>query len=568
MATRKQTRSRRIRAALIAAFIVVVTVAGFLAYRGLHGKSTTEVSYTTATVQRMTLTSSVSGTGNVELAEFVSVRPEVSGTVSGLAVQIGDQVEAGQLLFTIVNPELDLAVTRAEIAYQEAVLNLAKAELSVLQAKENLSELIEQYEAQSTTTTAFPATTVPASPTTTLPPTTVTTSPPPPATTTTSAPFTTTTLEPENPADTVPSSTISESGTVPSSTVSEQDTSAAAIHAASSSDAPSSTTGASASALGSASSAKITYLDIKAARQAVESAELAVSSAEVQVTSAQIALEQARKNAAKREVRAPLSGIVTELNVQNGDYVSASGSSSATQGSAAQGSATQGSSASSSSQGSTAQGSSSGAVMTITNPNAFTVTVSLPETDISSVKIGQKAAITFDALPDLTLTGKVTSIDLAGTNNQGIVSYGVVITPDITDPSIKAGMTVTVNIITQVAADVLAVPLAAVKSQGDAKYVQVLENGTPTPVTVEVGMTTDSYAEIASGLQEGQEVVVRTVTGQTSASTSTTWNRDSFLDGNGAGSLIPGAAPGAIPGATPGVMPSGVGPGSVAPGAR
>ncbi|MCX8032091.1 MAG: efflux RND transporter periplasmic adaptor subunit [Thermoleophilia bacterium] len=535
--TARKRKTRRIQTAIAAAFVVVAAAAGFLVYRVSHGQEAEEVSYTTATVQRMTLTSSVSGTGNVELAEFAAVRPEVSGTVSGLCVQVGDQVEAGQLLFTIVNPELDLAVTKAEIAYQEAVLNLAKAELSVLQAKENLSELLEQYEAQSTTTTASTSTTGPV-PTATPPPTTATTSPVPTTTTTVTVPETTVTV-PETTvtapdstttlgADSALRVTLSPSVTdAISPSVTDAITNTLVLLAASSSATPSGTASSvSGSAQGSGSGEKITYLDIKAARQAVESAELAVSSAQVQVTSAELALDQARESAAKREVRAPISGIVTELNVKNGDSVGTGGS--------------------------------SGAVMTITNPNAFTVTVSLSETDIPSVKIGQKATITFDALADLTLTGKVTAIDLVGSNNQGVVSYGVVISPDVTDPSIKAGMTATVNIITQVAADVLAVPLAAVKSQGDVKYVQVLENGIPTAVTVEVGMTTDSYAEITSGLQEGQEVVVRTVVNGTSASTSTTGNRGSFFDGGGAGDLLPGVAPGAAPG---GAIPGGAVPG-------
>jgi multidrug efflux pump subunit AcrA (membrane-fusion protein) len=165
--------------------------------------------------------------------------------------------------------------------------------------------------------------------------------------------------------------------------------------------------------------------------------------------------------------------------------------------------------------------------MTITNLDSFTASITLAEADISSVQLGQKAVIAFDALTDLTLTGKVTSIDTTGTNSQGVVSYSVVITPDITDTSVKGGMTVSVNIITQVATDVLAVPSTAVKSQGTdgTSYVQILESGTPSNVTVETGMTTDSYTEITGGLTEGQEIIVQTVT--TSDGNTTTTQRNS-----------------------------------------
>jgi len=527
MAGNKRGRRRRLRMAVIVGLVIVAAVAGFLAYRGLKSNTAAEVSYTTAVVQKMTLTSSVSGTGSVELSQTVAVQPEVSGTVSGLAVKVGDAVEAGQLLLTIVNPELDLAVTKAEITYQEALLGLEKAKLSVLQAKQDLADLQEQYEAQSTTTTTS----------TTLPVSSTTSTHPAPSTTTSSSTTTTATL----PTDT--SSTTSTTGVPPSTTgvppsTTVLDSRAAALLAASSSAAASSQFGQATSNSGSSSSAKITELDIKAAKQAVESAELSVTSAEFQVTSAELALQEAKENAAKREVRAPIAGVVTALTVENGDTIGQGGSTSGGGGTAT-------GTSSSSSGGSS---SSSGGVVTITDPDAFTVKVALSESDIPAVKVGQKATISFDALPDLTLTGKVTSIDLAGTNTQGVVSYGVVVTPDVTDPAIKAGMTATVNIITQVAADVLAVPSSAVKSQGNTKYVQVLENGVPVNVTVEVGISAGSYVEIKSGLTEGQEVVVQTITSG-SATTTTIRNRTGGIFNEGGG--FPG---GAVPGGfVPGV---------------
>ena len=96
--------------------------------------------------------------------------------------------------------------------------------------------------------------------------------------------------------------------------------------------------------------------------------------------------------------------------------------------------------------------------------------------------------------------------------------------PDTTDPSVKGGMSVTVNIITQIASDALVVPNAAVKTQtGGGSYVQVLQNGKPTDVTVQVGISNDTYTQITSGLTVGQEVVTATI--NPSASTSTTIRR-------------------------------------------
>lgn len=522
MAKKKRLKTRRARAMVVIGFVVVAAVAGYLVYRAYSGSSEAQVTYTAGTVEKMTLSSYISGTGNVALTNSATVDPGISGEVSGLSVALGDTVEAGQLLFTIVNPELDLAVTNAENSYNEAELNLSKAELSVLQAKQSLADLWEQYEAQSeseSTSSTAPATSTtqahdpPLSTTSTVPETTTTTAPA--ATTTTESPATTTT---ESPTTTTTASAAA-AATGLYTAASGYDASTVQLLAAAAGSSNTEQSGGS----------EITYLDIEAAEQAITSAELSVVSAEVQLASAELAVQTAKENAAKREVRAPISGTITALDIENGDTIGgSSGSSGGDQ----------------DSSGSSDTGGSSS--MTITDLEAFTATITLAESDIFSVELGQKAVITFDALPDLTLTGRITSIDTTGANNQGVVSYSVVVTPDATDPSVKGGMTVSVNIITQVATDVLAVPSTAIKSQGTdgSKYVQVLENDTPASVTVETGMSTDSYTEITSGLTEGQEIIVQTVTAG-SGSTSTT-NRSSggILEQGGAGSMPSGTPPG------------------------
>jgi macrolide-specific efflux system membrane fusion protein len=164
----------------------------------------------------------------------------------------------------------------------------------------------------------------------------------------------------------------------------------------------------------------------------------------------------------------------------------------------------------------------------------------LAETDVPSVTLGQKVVLTFDALPDLTLTGKVSEVDSSGTVSQGVVSYNATITPDTSNDSIKGGMTTTANIITKVVSDALVVPNAAVKTDTSGnKYVQILQSGKPVNQTVEVGISTDTYTQITSGLTEGQQVVTQTV--NPNASTTTTARR-----GTGGGGAFPGG--GTFPG--------------------
>jgi HlyD family secretion protein len=74
--------------------------------------------------------------------------------------------------------------------------------------------------------------------------------------------------------------------------------------------------------------------------------------------------------------------------------------------------------------------------------------------------MGQKVTMTFDAIPDLTMTGTVAEIDTLGTVTQGVVSYTVKIAFDTDNTDVKPGMTVSAMIITNTKIDVCKVPLS------------------------------------------------------------------------------------------------------------
>ncbi len=162
--------------------------------------------------------------------------------------------------------------------------------------------------------------------------------------------------------------------------------------------------------------------------------------------------------------------------------------------------------------------------------------LSLNEVDAAKVKVNDKVTLTFDAIDDLSLTGKVAEVDAAGTVVQGVVSYSLKIRFDAQDDRVKSGMTVNAAIVTAVQQDVLTVPVSAVKSQGAQSTVQVFDTpltGTeatsatgalsavaPRSVPVQTGLSDDVSMEIVSGLTEGQQVVVRTVTASASTQTA------------------------------------------------
>jgi HlyD family secretion protein len=186
------------------------------------------------------------------------------------------------------------------------------------------------------------------------------------------------------------------------------------------------------------------------------------------------ALEEAQKTLESCTIRAPFDGKISSVDVSAGDTVSANGS----------------------------------VASIITDSRVANIT--LNEVDIAKVQTGQKATLTFDAIEDLSLTGKVAEIDTVGTVSQGVVSYGVKVNLDSQSDQVKPGMSVTVSIITQAKQNVVLVPGTAVKSgNGSGYYVEIMAEGAQTPVrqTVEMGLSNDDYAEISSGVKEGDLIV-------------------------------------------------------------
>ena len=175
--------------------------------------------------------------------------------------------------------------------------------------------------------------------------------------------------------------------------------------------------------------------------------------------------------------------------------------------------------------------------------------ITLNEVDVAKVKVDQKVNITFDAISDLNITGKVSEVDTLGTVSQGVVNYIVKINFDTQDDRVKSGMSVSVSIITDMKTDILTVPSSAIKTEDDKNYVEVFETpletstGTqgiissvlPIKKYVEVGISDDSRIEILSGLVEGEQVVSKTTTSSAKTVTASNAKSATSLLGGGGG---------------------------------
>jgi macrolide-specific efflux system membrane fusion protein len=153
----------------------------------------------------------------------------------------------------------------------------------------------------------------------------------------------------------------------------------------------------------------------------------------------------------------------------------------------------------------------SGAAITIAS-GTLVVQTSVVESDVSSIALGEAATVTIGAL-DETVDGTVTSIAPGAEDgaSSGVVSYAITVELASAPQGLRQGMSADVTIVTDSASDVLTVPSRALSGSGDSYTVRVVgADGTVQTRPVEVGLVTDSLAEITSGLTAGEAVVTGT----------------------------------------------------------
>jgi HlyD family secretion protein len=131
------------------------------------------------------------------------------------------------------------------------------------------------------------------------------------------------------------------------------------------------------------------------------------------VTTAQDQLTAAQTAEGKDIITSPVNGVIAELDVKNGDALTAGS-----------------------------------AVATIIDPDAMQTVVSIDELDIAKVQLGQQANVTLDAITNKTFTGEVTQIDPIGTSTNGVSDFNVTITIDY-PTGVMVGMTSNADIITK-----------------------------------------------------------------------------------------------------------------------
>lgn len=150
-------------------------------------------------------------------------------------------------------------------------------------------------------------------------------------------------------------------------------------------------------------------------------------------------------------------------------------------------------------------------LITIAQMNPKTVQVYMDEPDLNSIKVGYKAEIVFDALPDQVITGTVTLVDpTLVTSGMSVYIRGeIILDEDSYDPEqiLPAGLNASVDIISGESNNALLIPVEALRQIDMDEYaVFVFRNDQLMMQKVEIGLTDETYVEITSGLNEGETV--------------------------------------------------------------
>jgi HlyD family secretion protein len=522
----KQNRGRRWGIALIT--IALIAVGGYyfltqttvlagvpLLQSGQAASEGTAAQPPTVAIQPADLAqSAVSAAGKLTLVEERSVALAVSGVVEEIAVDVGDQVKAGDLLLKLNTTELERALAQAQLNVEANKIaladlktpaseaELAQAQAALVEAQENLAD-VQAGPSAAEIAAARSALAAAQSSYNEL-----TAGPSEAELTQLSANLKKaeiTLQEAQRAYDQVAwrGGSSAEAATLQSATSDYEAAKAAQVQLD--------------TLLNSPTAAEIATAQARVAEAEAALAELQrgptdneLRSAEISLQAALIELEAAYRNLAAATVVAPMDGVVLALNAQEG-----------------------------------VRSAADTIVATLADPLQLQLVINVAEVDMPRVAVGQPAEIEIDALPGQTFDGVVVAI--APTNDSDATSVSYPVTVRLTDEELAGvlpGMNAVATLINQepVAEDSWLVPTNALRTGENGATVMVKRGEGFIPVAVTPGVVQGEWTVVQSPeLQPGDEVV---------GSVTSNLNNNSFFGGGGfpGGGPPPGAGFGGGPG--------------------
>lgn len=199
-----------------------------------------------------------------------------------------------------------------------------------------------------------------------------------------------------------------------------------------------------------------------------------VATAELQIANAEVALAVSQRNLEESVIVAPMDGTILAVTAEVGENVS-------------------------------------GSFITLADLSQLYMEIFLDETDMDKIDLDYQVEVIFDALPDRVFTGSVVQVDPSlYTSGQISTVKGLVKLDESATAAINnllLGMNATVDVIGGRAEGVALVPVEALRELTPGEYaVFVMENGELKLRPVEVGLMDFTFAEIKSGLEVGEVV--------------------------------------------------------------
>ena len=178
----------------------------------------------------------------------------------------------------------------------------------------------------------------------------------------------------------------------------------------------------------------------------------------------------------------------------------------------------------------------------VQNLTNLTLTLNVDETNINQMKVGQDVKIVVNANEDVTYTGIITKVNEIGSYASNGSNFKVVVDFE-NDGNVKIGMSASCTITVEEAKDVVAVPIEAVQTKNDTKYV-VVENaeGTTKEVTIETGLSNDAYVEVTSGLEGGETIQMIEATSSSSSNNRSQKSNGNFSESRNFGGMMQGGS--------------------------
>lgn len=217
---------------------------------------------------------------------------------------------------------------------------------------------------------------------------------------------------------------------------------------------------------------------------------LDVQIAKLQITQKENALLDARQALSNYTITAPFDGVMASVSVDIG--------SSAVMASA----------------------NSSTALGTIVTDKKL-AQITLNESDIVKVRLGQKAKITFDAIDGLVINGEVIEITTLGTVTSGVVTYKAKVAFDTNDMRILPNMSVSVDIITDSKNDVLYIPSQALKRDAFGYYVETDDSSS----SLRISSSTRSFMGASSTKLHASSTIFASSSGYRNHTGSSTYQK-------------------------------------------